>query len=454
MIKLLEKSKVVGKKNNLSPFYSLIVFSFILLIGACSKPAGLIGVVVQPEDSRLGVGYADTAFIYAYSIPEDSVRTDELSFNLIGSNMDPVFGNTQAGVYLQYMLENADHDYGPNAVVDSLVMNFLYSTYYGDTTTMQVLRAYEMEEKLYVDSAYYSNLEVPVNPTDYANFEFTPRPLTDTLIIGGDTLPSMLRVNLMNNPGLAEKLITAPKEAMASNEAFQEFFKGMHFITDPVTEGGAIVSYDIFSNYSEMIMYYHNDLQDSLKFDYMVALINATANKYVHNFESGEYNFKTQVQDGDTSLGAQNVYLQGIGGVATIVRIPNMASWRELGPVAINEAKLILTGTESDPLWGAPPKLSMAQIKEDGSFDYLDDQIEELEVYFGGEYNPSTNSYTFRITRYIQDLISDPEKVDYGLYLIPTGASIFPNRFVFNGYDPVTDTATRLKLEILYTDLD
>jgi hypothetical protein len=74
-------------------------------------------------------------------------------------------------------------------------------------------------------------------------------------------------------------------------------------------------------------------------------------------------------------------------------------------------------------------------------------------AYFGGYYNPDFNSYTFRITRYLQSLISDPTKNHNGLYLIIRGASLYPNRFVFNGNEPLTDTV-RLHLEITYTDLD
>jgi len=451
-------TKLLGKisrerKNNFIPLYAAIAFSIILLIASCSKPAGLIGVVVQPDESKLKVGYSDTTSIYAYAVKEDSIRTDELTVNLLGSNMDPVFGNTVASFYMQFMLENADHDFGPNPVLDSLVLHLLYKDSYGDTNTMQTLHAYELKESISPDSVYYSNVDLPVGSTDFADFSFVPRP-SDSTILSGDTLPPMLLVNLTASTELGQYLLDAPVEAMASNEAFQEYFNGLYVTADPVSDGGALLSFDLLSNYSEMVIYYSNDDQDSLQFDYMCTLLNATISKFTHDFESADFNLRNQVLNNDTALGATKFYLQGLGGVASVIKVPSIKSWNRLGPVAINEAKLVLTGAENDPLWGAPQQLSMAQIQDNGSFGYLVDQTDELAVYFGGDYDESTNSYTFRITRYIQSLIDNPDIKDNGLYLIPTGSSIYPNRFVFNGNEPLADTATRLKLEILYTELD
>jgi hypothetical protein len=254
------------------------------------------------------------------------------------------------------------------------------------------------------------------------------------------------------NAELANKLLTAPDNVMDSNSAFQEYFKGIHLVADPVEYGGAILSFDVLSNFSQMILFYHNDEEDSLSFDYMITPLNATVNTYEHNFENAEHFFRQQVLEGDTTLGQENFYLQGTSGTASIIKFPNFKKWNK--NVALNEAKLVLSGSEDPPLWGAPRQLSMAEIQDDGSYGYIVDQVDELDVYFGGDYKSSTNSYTFRITRYLQSLISDPEKNDNGLFLIPTGSSIFPNRYIFDGSNPLAEEARRIKLEIIYTDLN
>jgi hypothetical protein len=448
MTKLLGKNRLTGE-NNFIPFFTAITLSFILLIASCSKPAGLIGVVVQPDEAKLKIGYTDTVEIFAYSRPGDSIRTDGLSVNLLGSNMDPVFGNTTASIYMQFMLENVNHSFGENPTLDSVVLHLLYKDSYGDTTTMQTVRAYQLEEQVSIDNSYYSNADLTIGTTDFADFSFIPKP-SDSVVLSSDTLPPMLRVNLTASPALGEYLLNATDTAMASNENFQEYFNGLFVTADPVTQGGAILSFDLLSSYSEMRLYYN----DSMRFDYPVTYLNVTIGKYTHDFETGDVNFKQQVLNGDTTLGADNIYVQGAGGVGSVIKFPNIKSWSELGPIAINEAKLILSGSVNDTLWGAPEQLSMAQIEDDGTYGYLTDQSEETALYFGGAYNSESNSYTFRITRYIQSLIDDPDKNDNGLYLIPTGTSIYPNRFIFDGFQPEIDTAQRLKLEVLYTKLN
>ena len=193
MIKSLGRISREGKYVSIPLFLAVTFLFFLLLLESCSKPAGLIGVVVQPEDSRLNVAYTDTTEILVYSIPEDSVRSDELSQNLIGANADPVFGQTIGGVYLQFNLEEAKHRFGPNPVMDSMILFLLYKDTYGDTNTNLTFRSFEMLEGLDRDSVYYSNLKLPLGPTDFSNTTFVPR-TSDSLIFGGDTLPPMLKL--------------------------------------------------------------------------------------------------------------------------------------------------------------------------------------------------------------------------------------------------------------------
>ena len=122
-----------------------------------------------------------------------------------------------------------------------------------------------------------------------------------------------------------------------------------------------------------------------------------------------------------------------------------------MGKIAINEAKLELNGYEADPLWGAPNQLSLYALNDTLANTYLID-INEGDSYFGGYYQSSTNSYTFRITRYIQSLINDTTMNFYGLSLYITSPWTTPNRFIFNGQQ--SDSTNRLQLKVIYTDLN
>ncbi|MCB2207307.1 MAG: DUF4270 domain-containing protein [Bacteroidetes bacterium] len=452
MTKSLAKIKSLPQKSIKGWFF----FTFIFLIfsfSSCYKPAGEIGAIIQPEDSKLQVFWTDTAFVYAYSIPDDTLKSSSLSTTLFGSIMDPTFGHSTASFYTQFMLEKSGHRFGENAQVDSLVLQLRYTgNSYGDTTTHLTANVFQMEGSIHIDSIYNSNINIPVFPTNYAEYTFTPKP-HDSIVVGGDTLPAALRINLSYlSPDLGNYLINIDTTLMDTNDLFMDYFKGLYVSTLPVGTGGSLVNLDLINNRSKMTLYYHNNEEDSLTFDYPITVITQYVSKYEHNRETGDADFVQQVVQGDIALGSKKFYAQGIAGVASIIHIPNMPSWNRLGDVALNEAKLVLPGNSSDTLYKAPIQMALAEIKEDGTYGFLIDDNGQGN-YFGGDYNASTRSYTFRITRYLQSLIDDPAINNNGLILIVKGGSIYPNRFVFNGHDPESDT-TRLHLEITYTNLD
>ena len=454
---------LVKKSNPRIPIASFSIMSLIvsiILLGSCAKEPGKIGLVIQPEESKLQVGFSDTSTVYGYSKIIDSIRSDKLSVSAFGSLRDPVFGSTTAGFYTQFIPSSGGHSFGVERTLDSLVLQLYYEGYYGDTNSVLTAHTYEMTQGIHKDSVYYSNLYRTLNPIDYSNFSFIPRPSDSVILIpSNDTIAPVLRLNLSNiNPSLGEKLLNASPEQMDSLDVFQEFFKGLFVQSQPIYEDGTIIYFGLSSSNTKLSLYYSSrandtaDMQDSLRYDYYISSTTATVNKYEHDYTTADPVFKAQVLNGDTLLGLQKFYAQGYGGIQSIIKMPHLNSWARLGEVAINEAKLVLPGISNDEFFDPPSQMFLLEIGEDGLGISLPDQ-EIGEFYFGGDYNKSTNSYEFRITRYIQSLISDTTKVDNGLYLFLFGGSVHPERFIFKGNEIDADTNRRLKLELLFTDL-
>jgi len=431
----------------------ILLVAVSLIFSSCAKEPGKIGLIVQPEDSWLKVVYTDTATVYAYSKTDTAVRSDELTRNAIGAINDPVFGYTKASFATQMVPETFGHDFGTTPVLDSLVLQFLYSGAYGDTNTMLTLHTYELDSTVHRDSIYYSNKEFLVFDINYSDYSFMPRP-HDSVVFKEDTMAPMIRMNISSlNTTLGEKLLNASETEMEDAEAFQAFFRGLYITCEDVSTTGTLAYFDLTLAQSKMTIYYSNETQNSLEFDYLISTSMGRVNKYEHDYTNASPEFRQQVINGDTSLGRQVFYTQGYAGVKTIVKVPFPEAWRKLQNVAINEAKLVLPGYEGNQFYGAPAQLALVKVLEDGSYDFMPDQYEG-EDYFGGYYESGSNRYEFRITRYIQSLISDSTTVDLGLYLFVNSGSVNPESFIFNGYQPAIDTAARMKLEILYTDLD
>lgn len=430
----------------------IVLATLTTIFPSCAKDPGKIGTIVQPDDSWLKVRYSDTSTVFAHSVLIDSVRSDELTRNSVGYINDPVFGATKASFATKFLLSESGHSFGESPQFDSLVIQLVYTGAYGDTNTTLTLHTYLLDSPFYRDSVYFSNKVFDHDAFDYSNYSFMPRP-HDSVHFDGDTLAPLIRMNLSNiSESLGTKLLGASTTEMEDNDAFQDFFKGLYITPSTVSTEGALAYFDLTLTLSRMTIYYRNG-NDTLEYNYVISTSTARVNKYEHDYTNASAQFKQQVINGDTTLGNQVFYTQGYGGVKTLIRIPYPTSWRNLKNVAINEAKLVLPGGDYGQFYGEPARLALVKILEDGTYDFLPDQYEG-DNYFGGYYSSSSNKYEFRITRYIQSIISDSTQVDYGLYLFVNSGSVNPESYIFNGPHPVVDTARRIKLEILYTDLD
>jgi hypothetical protein len=410
----------------------------------------LLGTEILPDDSNLQVHYEIWNGIYGYSILEDSVRTDGLPFNLLGSMYDSTYGTTTAGVATQFVLSSNGVTFGQNPQLDSMVLEVRYQgQLFGDSTSTLTLHVYELSQDIYFDSTYQSNYNFQTYDIDFADYNIVPRP-HDSTIVGNDTLPPTLRINLSNiYPDLGEKILNADSNDLSNNENFIKFFKGLYIVAGEVTNSGSIFTIDFTAHGSKLALYFSNDEEDSLLYNfYVAATASPRINTYKHNYSIGSQDFVQQVVNGDTLLGGQKFYIQGLGGVKAIIKIPDLRQNDSIdfSKVAINEVKLFLPGIKKSDY--PPEKLALVRVLEDGSYAPMTDEYEGV-AYFGGDYEEGSNRYVFRISRFVQKLISDEDYPNYGLYLFVAGASYKPNTFTFKGNN--YDDFSGMHLDIIYT---
>ncbi len=452
MIRLLERINFFFRKKKslffINIFLLLAILSFFNL--SCSKYPTKVGASLMPNNS-LSIHFKQSGFA-AYSRAIDTTRSDEMLMrSIVGSIKDPVFGLTNASFYTKVLPISVGKRFGTNPVTDSLVLQLYYSGVYGDTNAVLHLHVYEMKDNIYYDSIYYSNKNVAVYPTDYANMTFRPDRNKVYILNNVDTVKNVLRINLSHlSKALGNKLLNADTTILDSNLLFMNYFKGLYLKTDPVSNGGALASFLTSTRQTILMLYYHNDTQDSLKYSYVLSASMAKINHYQHDFSVGDQAFKNQVVNGDTALGLKQFYVQGLAGVQAVIKFPHIRDLNKLGRVGINEAKLILPGAEATPYLGAPKELSLIRILNDSTYALLRDASEGAD-YFGGNYNATDNSYSFRITHYIESLINDSTKVDKGLVLFVKSGGIHPERFIFNGPQFTGDSTRRARLDIFYT---
>ncbi len=448
-----------------SHFRILSIFAFTILlvffIYSCKKDPYQVGINLLPPSDTLNVKTSDTASFVAYTILQDTIRTDETSLSILGSLMDPVFGSTTANFYMQYWLSEEAPIFGTNPVFDSVILMIPYGTIYGDTNAILNFKVYEMSEDIHYDSSYYSNHTVKTYGIPLADYSFRPAP-NDSLIIGGGTkrnFPPHIRINLNKLTNyFGNKLLHAPAATLGKNANFIEFMKGLYIESSVAHSGGALLSFDPTSSLSDIVLYYHNEGDTSHPyFSFVGAALSARFNHFDHNhYLNAVPELRQQIFQHDTTLGKNNLFIQGLGGVRIRLRLPFLKNFVKSGKIAVNSAVLTFNNAETDTTLKPPVKLTLVIVDSANRVGFLVDENEGTS-YFGGTYNTYARSYKFRITQQMQRIIDGKIK-NYDMYLMandPTSNVLVPNRVILTGTKPQLPAFSedRIKLQVIYTRL-
>ena len=427
----------------------LALVFLISLIGfsSCRKNPKTIGNDLQPSNSFITVSTKDSLDIVTSTFTVPYLSTKMLGYAFLGNNNDPIFGISNFDFYTQFSLSTESQTWGDNAIADSMVLNLTYNGYYGDTLEYMTVRAYEILEDMYADSTYRSNMVLECDEAELANHVFSPRPHT-----APDTILDRGVLSIPIDPSLGQKFIDNESE-LVSNSNFKEFFKGLHLQCDITNAEAAICYFNMTHSYTYLRLYYHNDT-DTLHYDFKVNSSDVRFNHYYHDFTAAE----NPITFNDTVNNAK-LYVQGAAGTRVWIDFPNLQEWASGldGHIAINEAKLILSGAVTDTAEYAPPARLIAagaKFDTDTTYALIPDQLVGAE-YYGGYYDPTDGKVWFRITEYIQNIIQNGNYATEcnGLLIYADQGSYSPRRWAFHG--PQSDSLDkRVRLEIVYSLLN
>jgi len=436
----------------------LLSFMFLASLTGCKKDPYTLGLSLLPPTDTLTVITTDTSTLVAYSVIQDSIRTDETKTNILGSLVDPVFGKTTASFCTQIRLSSEGVDFGVDPVLDSVVLMLRYSSVYGTSDAIQNVKVYELNETIFKDSTYYSNHKIQYYNTLLSDHTFQPN-FKDSVSINGVKVLPHLRINLSKQTNyFGNKILYAPSNILAKNAKFINFIHGLYVESSPVNANGSLISFDMSSALTKMVIYFHNQdttgkIQDSLNYDFVINEYCARFNTFDHNqYADAIPEFKNQVLNHDTTLGRNQLFLQGLSGVKIKLNLPFVTDFTK--KLALNNAVLVLKNYESTTTLAAPVQLTLVQEDSVGKMHSVIDESEG-SAYFGGTYNPKDRSYYFRLTRHIQQIILGKTK-NNTLYLMvnnPASSVLYPQRMIGTGTQPTMPdfSGDRLQLKITYT---
>lgn len=442
--------------KTIAGFTATVLFAGALMM-SCNKKPETIGLDLV-DANKPDVGYDTTIPVRVWSSLDDSIPTDETSLNLLGSMTTENFGRVSPSFYTHLRLRSVNPDWGENPVADSVIFTMVYSNYYGNISTPQTIRIYEILESIKREDTLYSNQILETNANvELANFNFVPNPEDSVVVISGDdTSKVAAELRIPMSTLFAEKIFQVPEDSLSSSDAFINVFKGIHVIADDIsTHGqGSILYFDLLNERSKVTIYYKNDSINnldsvySLSYELTINSNNARFGNFAHDYSlSTNPAFINQVINGDTTLGSEDLFLQCLSGVKTTIFFPDLEEWSANESRVINLAKLVFPIHENDDGYSVSTQLLLFQNQKDGPFITLRDYAQGAS-YFDGKLNDGMQTYSFRISLYIQDLISG--EPDNGLVLFPNAKAVKATEIHLYGSNPLN--SRKVQLQITFTD--
>lgn len=421
----------------------LMAALFLLLIATagCKKEDG-IGSEVIPDDQLLGLDRIDSLSIQSFALRDDSVRSDEATTVLLGAFNDPVFGRVDAGFYTQLRLSTNEPNFDLNVPissleVDSVVLALLYSGEQYGFNFPQNYEVYELDERLYGDSLYYTNRVMDVKPGNLVLAETQPqRPMPTTTISVGDNSESPPQLRLKLSHEVADKLFAASGTDSLTTALFPDFLKGLYIkvADDPIPSGnGGVHSFNLLAAGSKLTIYYREPAVDTIPADTLQhdLLINTNAVNFTrvsHNFSSADPNLLAQI-NGDESLGQQTLYVKAGAGLKSQVFFPWLDQLNS-DTIAINRVELIVP-FELNTTFPPPDRLFAIGRTDEGTAFLLPDFFEG-DAHVGGFIDPINLEYRINLTRWTQQVIYGSRENNL-LEIVSSRAASTVNRVILHG---------------------
>ena len=404
-----------------------IFLLFISLFFYSCDESSQLGLEVQPSSDKIEIFNASlnqnssTPSFLLTTESVDSLRSDESSSLLLGAIDDPIFGENLGAFITNLSLSQSNIDLGNNPVVDSVVMSYSYSGYYGDLASLTDIAVNYTDLFIYKDSVYYSNHQ-------FNNSAGGSEDLLINFTISSDTSTSpKFKMNLENS--LGQQILDLGNNGLIDNETFQSNF-GLLWFNNFSPQSNAIIYLNPSGSNSEFKIYYHNDDSDSLHLDFVL------------DGESARINLFNEKPISNLLIDGSKSFVQSMAGFQTKIELQNIDLIDSLlMNKAINKVTLSFNVTD-DSEYISHENLSLVRVDSSGNNVFLKDLSVEGATHFGGELESS--SYEFNITRFFSSYLNDETYTDE-LYILASGGVINANRTVIDN--------NSFLITILYSDL-
>jgi len=503
-----------------TPVLSLFVIAFFsFLTWNCTKiDTTTLGSGLIPAVDNVHT-FADTLDINCtQGLFNDSTRLGRNDLHVLGNiTNDPIFGKTEASLYLQLKPgffpfffglagDTINNALSPGTGFDSVILCLSSKSYYGDTSIPQRFTVYQIDNLAeFSDTSTYKFDHQPgILPTPIGTSEaiypfalknytrFYPSPATVR-----DSVNNQIRIKL-TDPAFLDLLTSLTSRDTSANanriyrsdSIFKERLKGFAVVAEP-GQGNGLFYINLNDPGTRLEFHYkkqNNNQRDtsfsSFYFSSGIATSrSAHANHLVRDRTGAEFNPSMPATDA--------VYIQTTPGSFANLSIPELTNFPnsiihraeifvEQVP-SVNPVDNVLTpplylyldlidtasGNRSKPLYfDLNPTVGY---NPDNQLTFFPSGGIDLN-YFGGYRRVKDNGsgplfyYTFNVSRYVQHIVTNgvnnyrmklyaPFNLNYYGYTVPFNNNIANGRIKVGSGSPGTDVNYRMKMRIVYSKI-
>lgn len=420
---------------------AIALLSLTLGNWSCKKQTG--NVIIEGQSTNtLQPFQTDTFTLWSKTIDEDSMPGNNLSYLLIGSMNDPLFGYSKATAFSKSKIIEPLNNF-PNTIQPDSALLFIpmvgNNNFYGNRATVQKLLITVMAEGFSGNRVYYQSDRLKTNPS--ISSSYTGRLFQEGIDSIGYKkqkikLPNGLLIKLSSE--FARYLMQMPTSAYQTTEGLNKHFPGICItpVSDDLPPGeGGLGVFDFKNEFSisdraKILLYYQDTQTFVFGFDDQTKSLNYS--------QTGPYTYEINKQLRDQETNTEFSYVQSLSGTKNKVVIPYLYQLIKDGNVAINKAEIVfhIAPNTATPQYYAPPRLNLFQPLSNSSNRNSLTKDGGSSTY-GGLLNESGYFYKFDITRQIQSILSNKSNlnkdINNGLLLtVPTDVPVSGSRVVID----------------------
>ncbi len=437
----------LNSENNNS--FKLLFLTFIttatLFITSCEEPPSTIGSDILPQSDFVNIKSTDTISVYAYTLYEDSVRSDNPSTSFLGGIYDPYFGLTTTEFVTQLRLSKRWD--GLPFTIDSVKLNLQLLNVNGASGGVHYLRLSEIASQLYLDSTYYSNKQIPLTGYVVPDIRL-PELKADTI--------NYVEVNLPIEFGEYLTRDTTKLFHDNSRPDFRSFFKGLKFSLispgDPVFLTLSLVPPVNLGGYSDyIVLFMHDEVGNPKQYYFIMDALskNARFNLITHDFNTASPD--KRIQHINEPVKDTLSYVQGLNGVFTKVIMPGLGKIKNdpsMSNIAVNKARLIVPVYTDGVLYKGSKMASQLfmRYRTTTGLKYYVPDYNPNNNFFDGKIDTTAYICKFNIASFVQAYLDDTNN------LIQPEVEIFlPTGNTLNVILKANGSSTPVKFEFTYT---